>query len=293
MKKGIIIVNAYCKLPSMLNQANRLKEEFLKLGVNVDVIENGYNTYLNENGEVVSDILNVDFCVYLDKDKYTASLLEKKGVKIFNKISSIQACDDKMQTFIELSGHGIKMPITISSPLNYSGGEITNEELLKVANVLKFPLVIKLSYSSLGKGVFLAKDIEQLNFIANWHKNEAKIYQEYVASSYGTDIRIICIGKKFVSCMQRKSETDFRSNAELGGKGYPYTPSEEYIKVAEKVAEILDLDYMGIDLLIGKNGEPIVCDVNSNAFFGVMEQVSGVNVAEKYAKYIINTIYGE
>ena len=93
--------------------------------------------------------------------------------------------------------------------------------------------------------------------------------------------------------MQRKSETDFRSNAELGGKGYAYTPNAEFIAVAEKVAEILNLDYMGIDLLFGENGEPIVCEVNSNAFFGVMEQVSGVNVAKKYAEYIIKTVYGK
>ena len=28
MKKGVIVVNAYCDLPSMLNQSLRLTEEF-------------------------------------------------------------------------------------------------------------------------------------------------------------------------------------------------------------------------------------------------------------------------
>lgn len=291
MKKGIIIVNAYCKLPSMLNQAYRLKEEFNLLGVSVDVIENGYDTFVNENGEIISNLSSVDFCVYLDKDKYLATMLEKNGVKTFNSISSISVCDDKMQTVIELSGNGIKVPTTFSSPLNYTGAEVPKSELSKVANVLGYPLIVKLSYSSLGKGVYLVNDINEFYNVVNENKNQAKIYQQFISSSYGTDIRIICIGKKYVSAMKRKSETDFRSNAELGGKGYAFTPNEEFIRVAEKVANILNLDYMGIDLLIGKNGEPIVCEVNSNAFFGVMEQVSGVNVAKKYAEYIIETIY--
>ena len=91
--------------------------------------------------------------------------------------------------------------------------------------------------------------------------------------------------------MLRKSNGDFRSNAELGGTGYPYTPDKKFIEVAEKVANVLDLDYMGIDLLFGENGEPIVCEVNSNAFFGVMEKVTGVNVAKAYAEYIYEKVY--
>ena len=91
--------------------------------------------------------------------------------------------------------------------------------------------------------------------------------------------------------MLRKSDSDFRSNAELGGKGYIFTPSESFIALAEKVATVLDLDYMGADFLFGSDGEPILCEVNSNAFFGVMEQVSGVNVAKAYAEYIIKNVY--
>ena len=47
---------------------------------------------------------------------------------------------------------------------------------------------------------------------------------------------------------------------------------------------------MGIDLLIGESGEPIVCEVNSNAYFSTMDEVAGVNVAKRYAEHIVSKI---
>ena len=34
----------------------------------------------------------------------------------------------------------------------------------------------------------------------------------------------------------------------------------------------------------------MVCEVNSNAFFGGMEKATGINVARAYAEYIIESI---
>ena len=291
MKKGIIVVNAYCNLNSMLNQSKRLKQEFEKLGVSVEIIKNGNYLYLNENSQIIGDIDNADFCIYLDKDKYFAMMLEKKGVKTFNKISSIINCDDKMLTYLALTGSNISIPKTFSSPLNYTSSEVTASEVDEISKILGYPLVVKLSFSSLGKGVYLVNNATEFLSVVNKHKGEPKIYQSFISSSYGRDLRIICVGKKYLSAMLRVSSGDFRSNAELGGTGHPYTPDKKFIEVAEKVANILDLDYMGIDLLFGENGEPIVCEVNSNAFFGVMEKVTGVNVAKAYAEYVYNKVY--
>ena len=60
---------------------------------------------------------------------------------------------------------------------------------------------------------------------------------------------------------------------------------DEYLKVAEKCASILGLDYCGVDILEGPNGEPIVSEVNSNAFYEGIEKTTGVNVAGCYVDY--------
>ena len=40
MKKGLILVNAYCEINSNLNQSKRLKEELELLGVSIDIQKN-------------------------------------------------------------------------------------------------------------------------------------------------------------------------------------------------------------------------------------------------------------
>ena len=61
-------------------------------------------------------------------------------------------------------------------------------------------------------------------------------------------------------------------------------------EVPLKVAFALKLDYCGIDFLLKKDGNFVLCEVNSNAFFSGFEKVTGVNVAKEYAEYIIKKL---
>ena len=101
---------------------------------------------------------------------------------------------------------------------------------------------------------------------------------------------MIVVGGKVVTAMERVAQAgEFRSNVELGGQGRQVVLPAEYKQTAERIAQALALDYCGVDLLEGAKG-PIVCEVNSNAFFEGIEKVSGVNVAKAYSEYILNTI---
>jgi type I restriction enzyme M protein len=57
-----------------------------------------------------------------------------------------------------------------------------------------------------------------------------------------------------------------------------------------KAAKILGLDYCGVDLLDDKNGNPILCEVNSNAFLQEIERITGKNIAGIYAKHIVESL---
>ena len=65
------------------------------------------------------------------------------------------------------------------------------------------------------------------------------LFQEYIEASKGKDTRVVVIGGHAVAWMERVSETDFRSNIELGGKGLPCILREEAKEIAEKVASVL------------------------------------------------------
>lgn len=289
--KGIIIVNGYINSNSELNQALRLKEEFSLLGVSIDIKKNNdFLCYISQNN-LHCKVNDYDFCVYLDKDKYVLNALSKIGIKIFNSPKNIQLCDDKFLTLLELANHGIDIPTTLPGVLCYYPNATVQPEILNnVEQQLNYPIVVKECYGSLGKGVYLCDNRAELEQIAEKLRLLPHIFQQFIASSRGKDVRTIVVGGKYVGCMLRENSADFRSNVEVGGVGKPYNPDEKFIKVSEKVAKILNLDYCGIDLLIGEDDTPIVCEVNSNAFFGTFEKTTKINVAQIYAKYIIENI---
>ena len=292
MKKGLILTNAYAKLAAFSNQSNRLKEELERLGVCTDVLKNdGFFAFINEQGEIQTSLKNYDFCIYLDKDKYISQMLEKQGMRLFNRHQSIVDCDDKAVTFIRLANSGVPMPLTLSGLLCFTPDEKVRAATLDtIEQTLGYPLIAKACFGSLGKDVYKIDDRKELEEIAETLKCKPHLFQKFIKESAGKDIRVIVVGGKVAAAMLRSSETDFRSNIELGGSGVPIQIPETLKELCEKVASLLNLDYCGIDVLLAKDGY-LICEVNSNAFFGGIEKVTGVNVAKRYAEHIYNVIY--
>lgn len=284
--KGFIYVNAYSKNEEYLYQARRMKEEFAKKNVAVDIIEGDKFLLYIEGGNIVSKAKEYDFCVFWDKDKYALTMLDKIGMPMFNSCKSILTCDDKMLTYIELANNGVPIPKTYAGLLCYQKNEVVKPETMDLIEELSYPMVVKNSYGSLGNGVFLARNREELAEIMEEVKCKSYLIQEYIKTSYGKDVRIIVIGDKIVGAMLRKSNNDFRSNIGSGGSGEVFELTDEMKALALKTAKILELDYCGIDVLFGENG-PVICEVNSNAYFFTFERVTGINVAEHYVDFIL------
>ena len=291
-QKGLIVVNTYEVFPSVEHMVSRLKEEFAKLGIVFDVLSSGeLPLWVSEDGRIQHGDLPYDFAIYLDKDPYVASMLEDTGLRLFNKADAIRLCDDKMLTYLSLSDKGIKMPKTISGPLRYSKKD-SDVFLKRIEANFSFPIVVKENYGSLGRNVYLVQNKTELKELENRLSYSPRLYQELVASSFGVDNRIIVIGGRAIAWMKRKSDNgDFRSNIALGGHGEGVNLPQNYIMMAENCAKILGLDYAGIDILNGPDGEPILCEVNSNAFIKGIEEVTGINVAKAYADYISREVY--
>lgn len=293
MKQAVILINAYSRLEHSLNQSRRLKEEFEARGVHTDILRNdGFFATIGDDGSICNRLRQYDFCVYLDKDKYVSQLLERSGMRLFNRHDAIVGCDDKMTTAILLSARGIPVPKTLPGLLCYDAQEKVAERTLRtIESELGFPVIVKHSYGSLGNGVFKADDFEQLRAIAEDVKCSPHLFQRFVRESAGRDMRVIVIGGKYAAAMERRSAGDFRSNLELGGTGRAIEPSADVVTMCERVAALLQLDYCGIDVLFGKESF-YVCEVNSNAFFGGMERATDKNIAALYAEHMLGCIYG-
>lgn len=288
--KGFIIINPFLVPQESVYQAERLKSEFENKGVSVDVITDAF-LRAELDCKLRSDLSSADFIIYLDKDKYQSQILTKLSVRLFNSHEAIRLCDDKAETYIALSNVGINLPKTIFGALCYNKDLSIKEEWAeKIIDSLGLPVIVKESFGSMGKGVYKADDKESLLSIMEKVKLKPHLFQQYISKKVGVDVRVIVIGGKAVCAMERVNESDFRSNVARGGSGVKVELSPEFKSVAEKCAQVLNLDYCGVDLLYGENNEPIVCEVNSNAFIGGIERATGFNVAKAYCEYILNEL---
>ena len=232
-----------------------------------------------------------DFAIFWDKDVRLARLLEKQGLRLFNSADAIDICDDKARTFLELLDAGVAMPRTIIAPKTFCAEGYPEWDFLdQVEAQLGYPMVVKECYGSFGQQVHLVKDMDGLRRRMAQIKNRPCLFQQFIRSSSGHDIRIQMVGREPVAAMYRYHENDFRANITGGGSMKAYTPSEEQVRMARTVMDILGLDFAGVDILFGEGGQPVLCEVNSNAHFINIFQCTGVNAAEKIIGYCMEVM---
>ena len=116
------------------------------------------------------------------------------------------------------------------------------------------------------------------------------LLQEFAAGSAGCDLRINVVGERVCATILRRNENDFRSNVSGGANMEPYTPSEVQVRIAIDAARALGLDFAGVDVLFGADGEPLICEVNSNPHFKNTLDCTGVNLAEHIMAHIKSKI---
>lgn len=292
--KCLICLNPYARTAAVKEKAERLSQAFAERGVDTELADSvSLGMYIEDSEVRFAKKPDHDFCVYLDKDKYLDRALERL-MPVFDCSDATEWCDDKTTTCLRLLGAGIKMPRTIPAPLCYTDDpdpKTVSLFLDRVESLLGYPMVAKEAYGSLGKQVWLIKDRKELEQTYERLRFKTHLYQRYIGEdpSRASDYRVITIGGRFVCAMKRVNDRDFRSNIGAGGRGVAADDMPDSFKeVAEKASKILKLDYAGIDLVPGKNGEPWFVEANSNAFFKEIEKVTKVDLAGLFADHVLS-----
>lgn len=279
--KNYLIVNEFLNSKPFANIYSELKNAFNQMGEELEILTNvSGQKLLNENG-------NGAPILFFDKDVFFANLLEKQGYKCVNSSFAIKTCDDKAKTYLKLKGK-VNMPKSIIAPFSYSTVNYTNYNFIsEIEKQLSYPFIVKQNKGSFGQQVYLVNNNGELKALLQKISSCEILFQEFIKSSAGKDIRVYVVGEKIVASALRHNPTDFRSNVNAGGSMQKIELSEEYAKIALSAVKELGADFAGVDLLIGENG-PLVCEVNSNAHFTKLSEVTGVNVAQEIVKYYLS-----
>lgn len=292
---GWIIYNGNLPSNDFLDLAEWLHESAIKFNLSTEIIANNHLfSYLeNDTLEIIRKSKQPlpDFVIFTDKDIYLAKQLELLGIRVFNSSEAIHTSDDKIITYQQLAMQQLPIPETIIAPKVFSGFNKTDSDFFEyIIEKLKLPLIIKESFGSFGEQVYLIHTREEMIQKTIKLGNKPFVYQKFIASSYGKDIRLHVVGDEVVASMLRRSASDFRANITAGGKTEAYTPTEHEQELAILATKAIGADFAGVDLLFGPNNTPIICEVNSNAHIRNMYDCTNINVADFIIKYIINTI---
>ncbi|MBB6092827.1 gamma-F420-2:alpha-L-glutamate ligase [Povalibacter uvarum] len=201
---------------------------------------------------------------------------ERQGVAMVNGPTAIESVADKLQTLQILSSAGLPIPKTILGKFPVDVGVVERE--------LGFPVVVKTLKGTRGNGVLLCKDREQFGDLANLLDGASPgadfIFQQYIKSSHGRDVRVLVVNGKAVAAMERRSaDGSFKSNISLGGIGTCFDPPPEMAELAVRVTRALGLDVAGIDILFDTHGYRI-CEANSSPGFQGLEKACGISVPD-------------
>ncbi|MDX8046868.1 RimK family alpha-L-glutamate ligase [Gracilibacillus sp. S3-1-1] len=289
--RGWIIYNGNLYSKKFSEQVEWLKTTALAFDIELTPMKNNELVVLIEGGKAIikPPIELPDFVFFWDKDLFLARQLEELGLRLFNQASAIEICDDKALTYQQLAGHGIRMPKTIIAPKIFIDLTDTSH-LSHVIESLGFPMVIKEAFGSFGEQVYLIHNEQELYDKVTELGNKPFLFQEFIQTSYGKDLRLNVVGDEVKAAMLRKSDHDFRANVTAGGKMYTYQPSEQEKDLAITCTKLVGADFAGVDLLIGENGEPILCEINSNAHFKNIYDCTGIDLTQAMLKYIKETI---
>lgn len=294
--RGWIIYSGTLKIKKIEDLVESFIIEGKKLNIKMEKIKNTellpiYNNEGKPDLIFLKKVKNPDFIIFWDKDIFLAKHLENMGYRLFNSSRAIDYCDDKCLMHLSLSNKNISMPKTVISPMIFNSEHINEDYLIEVFNAFNKKVVIKEGKGSFGMQVYLIEEKEAfINKVKELNKKNVRfIIQEKIVSSFGKDIRVNIIGNKVVGAMLRKSNGDFRANISQGGIGEIINLSREQKEIALKAHKELGLDFSGVDLLLGENNKPLLCEVNSNLNFLSFEKLWG----KSFAREILNYIIGE
>lgn len=236
-------------------------------------------TYLDEE-----DVSNMDGVLVRtigfgtgDQITFRISLLEHfedAGIYVMNPAYSFRRAKDKYATLTALNKAGIHVPRT------YIGENL--EAAIAFADEVG-DVIIKPLIGARGMGMIRAEHREltyrAMKFI---HQLGQVLYVQELVQKPDRDIRAFVIGGEVIGAMYRYIpkgvEGEWRTNIHGGGEAQVTELTSEYIECALKTAEVLNLDYTGVDIIESPDG-PCVIEANAAPSWSALSRVTGIDVA--------------
>lgn len=208
---------------------------------------------------------------------------EEKGIFVMNPVINWLFASDKFATLVKLAQNNLPVPETVVTEHMFTGYE----------TVKKFKsAVVKPLRSAMGFGVFKVDDPDVALYAFSYFTNMNKpIYvQRYLEKKGGGDYRLVVVGGEVVGAEFRKG-INWKSNVAQGAKPIGVRANEELKELAIKAAEVLGLDFAGIDIAETKDGY-FILESNPTLSWQGFKKATGINPARHIVRHLISKVKG-
>jgi tetrahydromethanopterin:alpha-L-glutamate ligase len=96
---------------------------------------------------------------------------------------------------------------------------------------------------------------------------------------------LLVIGKR-VLAMRRANRLDWRTNISRGALAEAIEPHDEWVELARRAADVVGAPLAGVDLLVSRDNQPYVIEVNAVPGWRALAEAHRVDVAALVLDYI-------
>lgn len=223
-------------------------------------------------------------CMMDDNDFTILQALENDGIKLVNGTKGLTLTQDKAKT-VDVLYHA-KINTINSTYFNATNVlALLNDDF----EIQKYPIIMKSKNGSLGMGIYKLnnkkefKDLLEHTYLLD--STFEFLLQEYVESG-NVDYRVVVINGEINYVIKRVATNgEFRANYALNSTATLEPIDPKMIILVAKIYELLELDFMGIDLF-KVDGEFIVCEINSNPGWRAYNDLTG----KDYTNIVISAL---
>jgi len=165
---------------------------------------------------------------------------------------------NKAETTARLSAAGVPVPETVmvSNPVDES-------DLVAAYERLDPPVVVKPNSTTRGVGVAKAADLDSFLGVVDYldlvHDFQATGDKSFLVQEYldgATDYRVMVLDSEYVGAVERRLPEEalaagqWKHNVHRGAEATRVDLDPELRELAERAAEVLDIPFLGVDLLV-------------------------------------------
>jgi len=208
-------------------------------------------------------------------------------IPVVNDLDSIHLTKNKFFTLQALA----KAHIPVLHTIFVNSTQAFHDAVIRLGG---YPVVVKQVSSRQGEGVILVDETYDERMVTRKYLNKRKglLVQRYIPPEGRQDIRVLVVGRNIEGAMElHPKKGDFRANYHLSRESRPKHLTPQLRKIALDAMEAVGLEIGGVDIMVEKDGQFNVIEVNYSPGFKGLEAATGLDIAGRIVDYVADT-YG-